>query len=329
MKVSASFLKIQNEEDKILTLDKYADYMHYDVMDGNFTESKTPSLTHLKLNKPKDVHLMVMNLKYYIDLYSALEPLFITFHVEATNDVLETINYIKSKGIKVGLAFNPATPVDIVIPYLDEVDLVLVMSVVPGKGGQPFIDVTDKIKELISYRKKNNLNFLIEVDGGINDKTIDKVKNVDIVVSGSYITDSGDYSGKIQSLKALFQKGFTLAELMGVIVVLSIIAIVTTITVDRSIKNSRYETCMTQETNLIEGAKMWAIDNASSLPGANASRTLPISTLRNGGYIESDLKSPMTNALYSSGTKVTITSSNGSDYTYTVTYGTSSEKCQK
>lgn len=329
MKVSASFLKIQNEEDKILNLDKYADYMHYDVMDGNFTESKTPSLAHLKINKPKDVHLMVTDLKPYIDLYSSLEPLFITFHVEATNDVSGTINYIKNKGIKVGLAFNPDTPVDMVRPYLGDVDLVLVMSVVPGKGGQPFIDVTDKIEELISYRKNNHLSFLIEVDGGINDKTIDKVKNVDIVVSGSYITDSNDYLGKIQSLKALFQKGFTLAELMGVIVVLSIIAIVTTITVDRSIKNSRYETCMTQETNLIEGAKMWAIDNASSLPGAGASKTVSISQLSSGGYIEEGLKSPMTNSVYSNGTQVLISSTNGSDYTYKVNYGTSAEKCQK
>lgn len=328
MKVSASFLKIQDEEDKILNLDKYADYMHYDVMDGNFTESKTPSLTHFKINKPKDIHLMVTDLKSYIDEYSVLDPLFLTFHVEATNDVLEIINYIKAKGIKVGLAFNPDTPVSSVIPYLSTVDLVLVMSVVPGKGGQPFIDVTNKITELINYRKKNNLNYLIEVDGGINDKTISKVKNVDIVVSGSYITDSDDYLKKIQILKRC-GNAFTLAELMGVIVVLSIIAIVTTITVDRSIKNSRYETCMTQEKNLIEGAKMWAVDNSSSLPGAGASKTVSISDLRNGGYIEMELESPMTNKTYSNGTGVVITSSNGSDYTYNVSYGTNDEKCQK
>jgi len=135
MKISASFLKIQDREDKILELDKYTDYMHYDVMDGNFTDCKTPSLIGFNIEKPKDVHLMVTELKEYIDLYSTINPLFMTFHIEATDRVMDIINYIKSKGIKVGLALNPDTPVDELFPYLEYIDMVLVMSVVPGKVG--------------------------------------------------------------------------------------------------------------------------------------------------------------------------------------------------
>ncbi len=334
MKISASFLKIQDKEDKILELDKYTDYMHYDVMDGNFTESKTPSLLGFDVQKPKDVHLMVTELKKYIDLYSEINPLFLTFHVEATNNVMEIINYIKTKGIKVGLALNPDTLVSEVIPYLEYIDMVLVMSVVPGKGGQAFIDVTDKINELDLYRKKNNLNYLIEVDGGINDKTASLLDKADILVSGSYITDSKDYLEKIENLKGLFMEkkdGFTLAELLGVIVVIGIIAVVVTTTVDRSIKNSRYETCLAQEKNIIEGAKAWSIDNASSLPSAGGSKEVTFSELQNGGtaYVEDGLKSPMTNEEYSSDTKVIITSTTGSDYNYEVVYGSEEEICTK
>ncbi len=331
MKISASFLKIQDKEDKILELDKYTDYMHYDVMDGNFTERKTPSLIGFNVRKPKDVHLMVTELKEYIDLYSSINPLFITFHVEATDNVMEYINYIKAKGIKVGLALNPDTSVDEVRPYLEYIDMVLVMSVVPGKGGQAFIDITDKLDELDSYRKDNNLNYLIEVDGGINDKTASLVSKADILVSGSYITDSDDYLGKIDSLRGIFmnKKGFTLAELMGVIVVIGIIAVIATTAVDRSIKNSRSETCFAQEKNIIEGAKTWSYDNASLLPGSGGSKTISLNELQNGNYVEDGLKSPMTNEVYSNGTVVNITSSNGTSYAYKVVYGSEKEKCTK
>ena len=118
MIISASFLKIQKEKENILKLDKYADYMHYDVMDGQFTPSITPSLVDIKAAKPKDVHLMVRDIKKYVDEYSKINPEYITFHVEATSDVIEMINYIKSKKIKVGLALNPETKVESIIPYL-------------------------------------------------------------------------------------------------------------------------------------------------------------------------------------------------------------------
>lgn len=200
MVVSASFLKIQDNEDKILELDRCADYMHYDVMDGIFTENKTPSLTDFRVSSPKDIHLMVTDVKKYVDIYEKLNPMFMTFHLEVDN-TLELINYIKDKGIKVGVSINPETSISLLIPYLEYIDLVLVMSVHPGKGGQSFIDVTDKIDYLYNYRLEHDLDYLIEVDGGINENTINKVSKVDIAVSGSYITDSNDYENQINKLR--------------------------------------------------------------------------------------------------------------------------------
>lgn len=202
MVVSASFLKIQDNEDKILELDRCADYMHYDVMDGIFTDNKTPSLTDFRVSSPKDIHLMVVDVKKYVDIYSELKPLFMTFHLEIQH-TMEFINYIKNKGIKVGIAINPETSVSEIIPYLEYIDLVLVMSVHPGKGGQAFIDITDKIDYLYKYRFEHNLDYLIEVDGGINEGTIDKVSKVDIAVAGSYITDSDNYKKQIDKLRGV------------------------------------------------------------------------------------------------------------------------------
>ena len=205
MKISASFLKIQDQKANIVKLNSLADYMHFDIMDGHFVKGKTLDFDELlevskELEKPKDVHLMVNDIYEYIDMYSKINPEFITFHIEATNEPLKVIDYIKAKNINVGISLNPATNVETLIPYLDKVDLVLVMSVVPGKGGQPFIDITDKLIYLDNYRKSNNLNYLIEVDGGINDQTISKVINADIAVVGSFITDSDNYKEQFEKL---------------------------------------------------------------------------------------------------------------------------------
>jgi len=200
--ISGSFLKIQDDSKKILDFAKSMDQIHFDVMDGNFTEKATisPSMINFGIsNKPIDVHLMVMDVKKYVDEVITFNPEFITFHIEIGN-TLEYINYIKNKNIKVGIAINPSTDIKLIYPFLSMIDLVLIMSVPAGAGGQKFIDISDRINEIYNYREKNNFKFLIEVDGGINDKTIHSVTNADICVVGSFITD-GNYDERLKKIK--------------------------------------------------------------------------------------------------------------------------------
>ena len=203
MKISASFLSIKdNLKENIDLLTKCdIDYLHLDIMDGIFVKNKTWDISEIKnlinYNKPLDVHLMVSDVYKYVDEYKDLNPEFITFHYEVDLDIMDIINYIKKYNIKVGLSIKPNTKVDEIIPYLPYLDLILVMSVEPGEGGQKFIiDSVNKIKKL----KELKGDYLIEVDGGINDQTINLVKDVDIAVIGSYIT-SGNYEEKIKSIK--------------------------------------------------------------------------------------------------------------------------------
>ncbi|MCI9084312.1 MAG: type II secretion system protein [Bacilli bacterium] len=125
------------------------------------------------------------------------------------------------------------------------------------------------------------------------------------------------------------KNGFTLAELLGVIVILGIIAVITTTTVGKSLRNSHYETCLTQEKNIIEGVKSWAIDHAKDLPNAGETISISLSELQDNGYVEDELKNPMTSEGYSAETKVDIYSSNGTSYEYNVIYGSDNEKCLK
>ena len=203
MKISASFLSIKdNLKENINLLTKCdIDYLHLDIMDGLFVNNKTWNISEIKdlinYNKPLDVHLMVYDVYKYIDEYRNLNPEFITFHYEVNLDIMDIINYIKKFNIKVGLSIKPNTKIEEIIPYLPYLDLVLVMSVEPGKGGQSFImDSIDKIKKL----KELKGDYVIEVDGGINDNTIKYVSDADIVVVGSYIT-SGNYEERIKNLK--------------------------------------------------------------------------------------------------------------------------------
>ena len=207
MKIAASYLSIKDNLKE--NIDKLAncdiDYLHLDIMDGKFVENKTLEFEELKKvisnKKPLDVHLMVEDVKSYIDLYKALNPYFITFHYEINYDIMSLVMYLKENNIKVGLSINPDTLVESIIPYLPFIDMVLVMSVIPGKGGQKFIDESiQKINKLIELRDNYDYNYLIEVDGGINNETIDLVKNVDIAVIGSYITN-GDYEQQIKNIK--------------------------------------------------------------------------------------------------------------------------------
>lgn len=213
MKVSTSILSIKsNLSDNIKILDKSGtDYIHLDIMDGNFVTNETWDYSDIKdilkdISTPVDVHLMVSNLDYYIDNFSKINPNNITFHLEATDNINKYINLIREKNIKVGLAIKPNTDINLIIPYLEYLDLVLVMSVEPGAGGQKFINSScDRIKLLKEIKELYGYNYIIEVDGGINADTVKLVADsgVDLVVSGSYITNSDNYKERIDTLKKI------------------------------------------------------------------------------------------------------------------------------
>lgn len=214
MKVSASFLSIEDQlEDKIQTLaHANPDYLHLDIMDGNFVPRKTWSRDEMKtllkdIDTPLDVHLMVEDIEMYAREFSELHPEFITFHIEATRRPEEIIRFIHHLGCRVGITLNPNTSLENIIPYLGKVDLVLVMSVEAGAGGQEFLQNSiDRIHRLENIRKQNGYEYLIEVDGGINEVTAFYCRNADILVAGSYITKSDDYGRAIEELKRVYEK---------------------------------------------------------------------------------------------------------------------------
>lgn len=214
MKVSASFLSIEDQlEDKIQTLaHANPDYLHLDIMDGNFVPRKTWSKDEMKtllkdIDTPLDVHLMVEDIEMYAREFSELHPEFITFHIEATRRPEEIIRFIHHLGCRVGITLNPNTSLENILPYLGKVDLVLVMSVEAGAGGQEFLQNSiDRIHRLEDIRKQNGYEYLIEVDGGINEVTAFYCRNADILVAGSYITKSDDYGRAIEELKRVYEK---------------------------------------------------------------------------------------------------------------------------
>ena len=209
MLLGTSILKIDSNRMKELFLSD-TDFIHVDVMDGEFVPETTSLFYSVKekLNdntKDLDVHLMVKDVKKFVQDYSELGPKYMTFHYEAVKDHMDIINYIKSLNIKVGLAINPGTPVDSILSFLDRVDMVLIMSVQPGKGGQQFIESTiSKINRLQFIRDINEMSFEIEVDGGIKDTNVYKLENVDLVVCGTCITSSNDFNKQIHTIKNNF-----------------------------------------------------------------------------------------------------------------------------
>ena len=193
--------------------DSGADMIHVDVMDGHFVPNLTigpPVIKSLRkyTKLPFDVHLMIDPVDKYIKDYSDAGADIITFHPEATNNVSETINSIKSLNKKVGISLNPDTEIKAAKEHLDKIYLVLIMSVYPGFGGQKFInDVVKKIKDLDKIRKDYDLNFKIEIDGGINFETskIAVEAGVDILVSGTTVfkENNGDLKKNIKILKQI------------------------------------------------------------------------------------------------------------------------------
>ena len=211
MKVSVSILSSTiNGQDIVKKLDNtLSDYIHIDIMDGKFVENKTWTFSEIKKitsysHLPLDVHLMVSNPKKYIEDYALLNTNDIIFHYEAVKDIHEMIEYIKNYGLKVGIAISPDTDVKVLFPYLNDIDIALVMSVYPGKSGQSFIENTpDRIKELKEEIVKQNAKTIISVDGGINDETglLCKEAGVDMLVSASFIHK--DITNNIKTLKNL------------------------------------------------------------------------------------------------------------------------------
>jgi len=207
--LSADFSQLGNE---IKRLEKSgADMIHVDVMDGHFVPNLTigpPVIKTLRkyTDLPFDVHLMITPVHKYIKDYANAGANIITIHPETTDNLLESINFIKKLNKKIGISLNPDTSIKLIINYLDKIDLVLVMSVYPGFGGQKFIpQVTKKIEELNKIKKEKKLKFDIEVDGGINfsnAKTVIKA-GANILVSGTTIfkENNGDLKKNIDILR--------------------------------------------------------------------------------------------------------------------------------
>lgn len=187
------------------------DMLHFDVMDGVFVPNLSYGMPVLKdmdrcTDLFMDVHLMINDPAKYVKNFAESGADLITFHVESISDISETIKLIKSLGIKAGISIKPATPVSDIEKYLSDIDLVLVMTVEPGFGGQSFMeDMIPKIKELDKYRKENNLTYKIEVDGGINNITGKKCADAgaDVLVSGSYVLKSENMKEKVTLLKSV------------------------------------------------------------------------------------------------------------------------------
>ena len=186
-----------------------ADYIHVDVMDGHFVPNisfGTPVMKCLngKTGLPYDVHLMIENPDSYIEDFVTSQTEYITVHQEACVHLHRTIQNIKSKGVKAGVSINPATPVSTLECILPDVDLVLIMSVNPGFGGQKFIAGTlDKVRELAEIKRARNLDFVIEIDGGITLDNIQEVMDagVEMAVAGSAVFKAEDVVQRVRDFK--------------------------------------------------------------------------------------------------------------------------------
>ena len=205
--LSADFGNLEKEIKSIC--EAGCDLVHVDVMDGYFVPNLTIGPVVVEpvskaSTKPLDIHLMVENNNFFVDLFAPLKPKYLSFHIESEKHPHRLIQKIRSLGISPAITLNPHTKVEDIEYLLEDLDMVLLMSVNPGFGGQKFIpSVIEKVKKLKELINKKNPNCLIEVDGGVSDKNIKELKDagVDVVVAGSFVFGSGDYKKAIDSLK--------------------------------------------------------------------------------------------------------------------------------
>ena len=205
--LSADFGNLEQEIKAIC--EAGCDLVHVDVMDGHFVPNLTIGPVVVEpvskaSTKPLDIHLMVENNNFFVDLFAPLKPKYLSFHIESEKHPHRLIQKIRSLGISPAITLNPHTKVEDIEYLIEDLDMVLLMSVNPGFGGQKFISsVVEKAKKLKELINKRNPNCLIEVDGGVNDKNIHILKDagVDVVVAGSYVFGNSDYSKAIKSLQ--------------------------------------------------------------------------------------------------------------------------------